>query len=105
MIVTLLRRSKGNHYITYFEKYSSDIKKTWDGIRQVLNVKKKKTTSIDRLIYKNKTFTSDIDKANSLNDFFVNIGSTVEAKIPQTKIHYSSYMKSPNDKSIFLQRV
>ena len=65
----------------------------------MLNVNKKKTTAIDKLIYKNKIFTSDIDRANSINDFFVNIGATIEAKIPHSKNHFSSYMKTPNDSS------
>ena len=45
---------------------------------------------------------SDIDMAESLNDFFVNIGSSVEAKIPKSKTCYTSYLKQSNNKSIFL---
>ena len=36
--------------------------------------------------------------AESLNDFFVNIGASVEAKIPQSKKHFSSYLVNPNNK-------
>ena len=56
LIVTLLRRSKSNYYLDYFEKYQCDMKKTWDGIRRVLNVSKNKQTNIDHLIYKKQNF-------------------------------------------------
>ena len=48
MIVTLLRRSKENYYKSYFDKNKTDIKKTWDGIRDILAVSKKKSTNIDQ---------------------------------------------------------
>ena len=41
--------------------------------------------------------------AESLNDFFVNIGSSIEAKIPKSKKSFSSYLGNPNNKSIFLE--
>ena len=40
--------------------------------------------------------------AESLNDFFVNIGSSVEAKIPKSQKLFSSFLCSANNKSIFL---
>ena len=41
--------------------------------------------------------------AESLNDFFVNIGSSVEAKIPKSKRSIVSYLGDSNHKSIYLQ--
>ena len=38
-IVALLRLSKNNHYRTYFRSNSSDIKKTWKGIKSIINVR------------------------------------------------------------------
>ena len=40
--------------------------------------------------------------ANAMNSFFVNIGSTVEIKIPSFSKHFSSYLKDHNHSSIFL---
>ena len=87
----------------YFEKYRNDVKKTWNGIKNILNVSKKKGNSIDRLVYKNIPCTSNSDKVNALNDFFVDIGSSVEAKIPNVNTLFSDYLKSPNPNSIFLK--
>ena len=41
--------------------------------------------------------------AEPLNDFFVNIGSSVEAKIPKSKRSFVSYLGDSNHKSICLQ--
>ena len=84
-IVTLLRRSKENYYSSNFLQNQSDVKKTWDGIRNLINGSKKKTQTPTKIIYKNEGKVSDIDMAESLNDFFVNIGLSVEAKIPKSK--------------------
>ena len=47
LIVTLQRKSKSNYFSEYFEQHQNDIKKTWDGIRNILNVSKKKSSNID----------------------------------------------------------
>ena len=102
MIVNLLRRSKNNYYAVYFVNNQSNIKKTWDGIRDLINVSKKKNSSPSKLVYKNEEKVSNADMAECLNDFFVKIGASIEAKIPKPKESFSSYLKHPNNKSIFL---
>ena len=103
MIITLLRKSKSNYYSHFFVHYQNNVKKTWDGIRNLINVSRKKNSSPTKLIYKNEEKVTNIDMAESLNDFFVNIGSSVEGKIPQPQHHFSSYLGNANDKSIFLE--
>ena len=70
MIKTLIKRSKENYYSSYFILNQSNVKKTWDGIRNLINVSKKKKTTPRNLIYKNEEKLSNIDMAESLNDFF-----------------------------------
>ena len=103
IIVNLLRKSKGNYYSYFFLQNQSYVRKTWlDGVRNLINVSKKKNISPTKLIYKNEGRFTNIDMAESLNDFFVNIGSSVEAKIPKSQKHFSSFLCSANNKSIFL---
>ena len=40
-IVTLIRASKKDYYAKFFEENNSNVKKTWDGIRDLINVTKK----------------------------------------------------------------
>ena len=53
MIITLLRRSKKNHYVAYFIEHQSNMKKTWDGIKGLINISKKKTGQINKLLSSN----------------------------------------------------
>ena len=44
-----------------------------------------------------------MDIANSFNDFFINIGKTIESTILQSKTSFKSFIKNANEKSIFLR--
>ena len=66
-------------------------------------VSKKKTTSIDQLNYKDKVLSKNNDKANALNDFFTNIGPSVERKIPKSKHNFQEYLKNPNLQTLIHQ--
>ena len=46
---------------------------------------------------------SNIDIAESLNDFFVHIDSRLNDKIPKSKKTFSFYLSDANNKSIFLK--
>jgi hypothetical protein len=103
MIVSLLKKSKRNYFASFFTQHHSNVRKTWDGIRSLINVSKQKHSAPSKLIYKNEVKNSNIDMAESLNDFFVNIGTNIENKIPQAKNSFSSFLGNPNNKSIFLR--
>ena len=78
--------------MNFFEENKTNLKRTWEGIRNVVNISKKKKTAINSLSYKGKCITDKVEIANSLNEFFVNIGNTVEEKIPQTNKNYKEYL-------------
>jgi flavodoxin len=101
-IIALIRTSKKQYYAKFFEENNSNVKKTWDGIRNLINVNKKSSTKIDKIFADSKWLTEGKDIANSVNKFFVNIGSTVEDKIPQSSKSYSSYLSNFNFNSVYL---
>ena len=103
MIVTLLKMSKKIYYSAFFLQNQGNVKKTWDGIRALINVSKKKGIIPTKIVYKDEIKTSSIDIAESLNDSFVSIGSTLEGKIPKSKKTFFSYLGNFNNKSIFLK--
>ena len=103
LIITLLKRSKANYFQNYFEENKNDVKKTWNGIRNILAVSKKKITKIDQLNYKDELLFKNKDKANALNNFFRNIGTVVENKIPKSKHNFQEYLKTPNLQTLMHQ--
>ena len=105
LIITLLRRSKGDYYKTYFEDNKSNCKKTWEGIREIINVSKKSRINPCQIFYKNKEYTDKEGISESFNDFFVNIGNMIEDKIPDGKNKFTDYLNKRNINNLFLYPV
>ena len=105
LITTLLRRSKGDYYKSYFEENKSNCKKTWEGIREIINDSKKAKINPGQIIYKNKEYSDKEGISESFNDFFVNIGNMVEEKIPVGKTKFTDYLNKRNINNLFLYPV
>ena len=97
LLITLLRQSKKDYYINYFLENQSNLKKTWEGIRKLINVTKKNDVYIDKINKDNIDITSHDKIAECMNSFFVSMGMTVENKIPKTDKYFSSYLNHPNN--------
>ena len=54
-----------------------------------------------------KILTNKLDIANGFNESFVNVGPSLanKIKLPSNKSHIFDYMKSRNDKSMFINDV
>ena len=72
------------------------MKKTWDGIRALINVSKKSSININKIIHDNKTFTDNKSISQALNNYFVNVGPSIEQKIPKAKQNFMTYLNDPN---------
>ena len=46
LVTSQLRKDKKDHYSTFFETNQNNVKETWKGIRNLINVSKKATTNI-----------------------------------------------------------
>ena len=104
-VVNKIRRNRGAYYSEFFENNKNNSKKTWEGIRDVINISKKTNTIPKNILYKNVSYTSSEDMSNCFNDFFVNIGNSVEAKIPRVDTHFSEFLRNRNSFSLFLKPV
>ena len=81
-----------DYYKNYFEENKTNMRKSWEGIRSIINVTKKTKLKINKINDKGNVIEDDIGMANAMNNFFVNIGSTVEAKIPKVNRSFNSYI-------------
>ena len=59
MILTLTRKSKKVYYSNYFSQHNSNIKKTWEGIRELVNMNKKKSNNVRMIFENNKHITNN----------------------------------------------
>ena len=102
LIVSLLRKSKKKYYNDFFEEHKQNAKKTWDGIRDLINVSKKSSININKIIHDNQTFTDNKSIAKTLNNYFVNIGPSIEKTIPKPKSSFQSYLGDHNPTALTL---
>ena len=68
------------------------MKKTWDGIRSIINVTKKTSLKVNKLQHQGNLIDNGDGMAKAMNSFFVNIGLMVDAKIPNVDKSFLSYL-------------
>ena len=61
------------------------MKKTWQGIKKIINMNNNVETNIPQLQYGGKLINTDKGMANVFNDFFTKIGPELDQEIPKTK--------------------
>ena len=105
IVVKSIRQSRDKYYSDFFEQNKNNSKKTWEGIRDVINISKKTHTVPKNIFYKNKIHTDSENMSNCFNDFFVNIGNSVEAKIPKINTPFTDFLKNKNDVTFFIKPV
>ena len=102
LIVTLIRKSKKKYYADFFHEHQHNLKKTWDGIRDLINVSKKSSINISKLIHEDRTITDNKTITQTMNNFFVKIGPSIEKKIPNSKTPFHSYLNEQNANNLAL---
>ena len=75
------------------------MKKTWSIIKNVINIKKKRSSS-SKFVINGSTVTDNITIAKHFNTYFVNVASELASKIPKSKTD-----PTKNPVSIFLESV
>ena len=81
-----LNKSKKEYYSQYFEDNKTNSKKTWEGIRAIININKSKFKCTTQLNVYDKIIDNPKEIVESFNDFFVNVGPNTEKNIPRNPI-------------------
>ena len=101
-----LKKSKRSYYVDFFEENNNNIKKTWDGIRSIININKSKLSSVSQIKVKNKIIDNPKKVAETLNNFFVNVGPNTEINIPiNPKIKPEKYLKNRNQLNFIIAHI
>ena len=103
-IQTLTRVSKRQYYQRYFENNFSSIKKTWEGINELINRKKKSSKAItclqcplsNRMTYNEREFP------NIFNKYFTTVGNNLASKMPNSQIPFTHYLPNNHNSSSFV---
>ena len=78
-----VNRELKNYYTSYFQEHRNNIKKTWEGIRKVVNTKPKVNYGISQLNTKGKIMSDTKEIAECTNEYFANVGPLTEKNIPK----------------------
>ena len=104
-ILQQLMKVAEKHYYHDLLKYSNDMKKSWDIIKNIIN-KNQKAQIQSRFKIGDNLITSDKNIiCNKFNDFFVNIGPTLAKSIPKVNKSPLRYMGNRLTESIYLEPV
>ena len=73
----LIRLSKKNYFAKFFSEYSNTIKKVWQGIKEIVNIKSKNSNSSTTTEVGNKIITDTAIICDHFNDYFPNIAEDI----------------------------
>ena len=72
LLLTLQRVSKKNYYTEYFRVNAENARKTWSGIKEIINISKSSTqTTLVTISYNDAILSNEKDIANAMNDFLL----------------------------------
>ena len=102
MLVTLIRKSKENHFNKYFSDNIKNLRETWKGIKNIIQTKSTINSLLTYILNKETSVTDPIQIANTFNSFFSSIGEDLQSKIHSSHTNFTRYLKNPNIYSIFI---
>ena len=77
-------------------------KEIWKGIKQLMCLKSKGSTSPSKLIINEHEITNDKAVADHLKKFFSNIGKNLASAVPKPNASFNCYLDKPQASSFFL---
>ena len=93
------------HCQKYFETNKLNLRKTWEGIREVINIRRKKGQTINTLNSDKGIINQDRKISEQFNKHFCNIAETIEKEIPSAKNNFSGYFENPIEKLLFINPI
>ena len=90
------RLSKNSFFQNYFTRNGKNIKKVWEGIKQIVNVKSKRFNQPSCLTDKNNTITDPTDIANTFNNYFSSIADNLlNERVYNGNVSFREYLTNP----------
>ena len=92
IICKLNKSSKQLHFRNFFQENIENLKKTWTGIKCLINRNGINADIPNNMMYKNSNLNSSIDIANNFNEFFCTIAEKTKKNIPNTNRAYTDFL-------------
>ena len=103
MFTKLKRLAKSKYYTDLFYMNISNVKRTWQILREVLNKQPNHNKQNELFVIGNIETNNKQDIANGFNTFFANIGKTINDQIIQPPEVYSDFLNGNYPVNCFFQ--
>ena len=98
-----IKKAKASYYKNFFQNNLNNMKNTWKGIKNILNLSNNRGPQVSQLLHKGKNIVNNKSMANAFNDFFTQIGPKLNDDIPSpTNLRDPSFYLSPRIPYSFL---
>ena len=97
------KKYKEKHYKNYFQENKNNLCKTWQGIKQIILIKK--ANGKNDLKIKNTIVSDGKSITIEFNEFFGSVAKEIDKKIPKSKRTCTDYLKSRNINPLLLNPV
>ena len=102
-IVKQCRTSKKDHYQNYFNENANNLKSTWKGIKQLINIKNKESSQPNAIMIDKTICTDSKQIANKFNVYFSTIAAKLQGKVYHAGHDFTKYLTDRNEKSFFIR--
>ena len=101
----LIEAAKKLHFKQLIETNRTNIKNLWANIKEVIGTCNKRKTLIEKLEFNNNEYNNSRDIADSLNDYFANVGPDLDCRIPTVDSSPLQYLNGSYTNSLFLTEI
>ena len=98
----LLRKLERNYIESMLKKHKSNLKKTWQIMKDVINRKRKSFSPPEFFDVNGEYITNKNEISNGFNKFYVNVGPNLCKSLPNHDVNPMSYLKQRNCNSMFI---
>ena len=99
------RKAADMYYRDIIDARKQNVRTLWSIFGPIINpTKTRKSTKIQQLTHKGLTHTNNKDIANTLNNYFSTIGTTLTENMA-SDTNYISYLKNPIVNSLYLEPI
>lgn len=100
----IMRISERNHYQLALESNRTNLKKSWQILKEVIGRNSKKIINTKFTFGETETADSEII-SEKFNQFFLDIGHSLASAIPAENLHFNSFLHNDVTSSIYLSPV
>ena len=101
---SIIKEAKKTYYQTIINQNKHNMKNIWKTIKEVIG-QNPSSTDITSLRINDNNITDKREIANTLNNYFVNVGPSLDANIPQTPTSPLHYLTGSYRDSLFINPV